>query len=99
MSISLFTSYDFNPKQKCVTLTESCSDLRSKNFDDKTASVSVASGHWLLYEDVDFHGRYFCAGPGDHDGSALFEGIGNLDTISSVRLVSNKITLFKDAGF
>src|SRR5689334_15437971 len=47
-----------------------------------------------FYEDRDFHGRYFCAAPGD-ELRRLPDGMGN--EISSVRLFgASEVTAFRD---
>lgn len=50
-----------------------------------------------FYEDSEFRGRYFCAGPGETLPS-LPNGMG--DEISSIRTFGNtRVTVFRDTGF
>lgn len=96
MSITLYEHRDFHGRK--VVLTNSHKDLNEIGFNNQASSIKVASGTWVVYQHKDFGGKCYQVSKGSYDYCDVCEGIGN-DTISSVKLVSDKITLFRDAGF
>ena len=83
MSITLYEHADFKGRE--VTLTQSTPNLKDVNdFNDIASSVRVNSGTWRLCEHVNYKGRYYDVGVGQHDIKKIEEKIGN-DLISSVQ--------------
>lgn len=96
MSITLYEHGGY--KGRKVVLTDSNRNFCEIGFNDKASSIKVTSGTWILYEHANFQGKSYQVSQGCYDCSQVSAGVGN-DTISSVKLVTNKITLFRDAGF
>ena len=93
--IKLFEHADYAGSQ--LTLTESCSNLISRNFNDKVSSVCILWGTWRLYEHVDYKGRQAEFGPGVYNIQEISAKLGN-DVLSSVQLVPS-IRLYEHAQF
>lgn len=89
--IDLFDNQNFHGEK--LTLSESASDLRAfhhainGDWNDETSSFRVASGTWVLYEDVNYGGlasREFHAG--DAIANCLDAGFPN-NWVSSVQKI------------
>ena len=86
MSIILYQDQHFRGRK--VTLTDSDTDLQKIGFNDKTSSIVVERGRWILWKDINFRGKYSMIGPGSYDIDALEQILGN-DVLSSVQKLSD----------
>lgn len=96
-SITLFEHAGFSGRD--LELHKSTPNFVPLGFNDKASSIKVASGTWIVYEHINYEGKYWEIGPGEYDIKVLHEKIGN-DVISSVKLLPLPcITLFEHKGF
>ena len=98
-SITLYENPHFAGRS--VTLNQSVNDLRFVNdFNDILSSVIVYSGHWRLYEDPNFQGKFYDVGFGAHDCNEIYPKIG-ADRVSSVQEIKRGrgITLYQNPRF
>ena len=86
MSIKLYEHWRYEGRE--VSLTDSNTNLVNIGFNDKVSSVKVESGKWILWEHIQFEGKYYIIGPGHYDVEHLKQIIGN-DKVSSVQKLSN----------
>jgi hypothetical protein len=76
--LTLFSDSNFRGQR--VTIDRDAANLSDFNFNDRTSSVVIRSGTWLLCEHANFGGRCEEFGPGEYRELPGFN-----DTISSVR--------------
>jgi Beta/Gamma crystallin len=102
-SITLYTAHNFNadlPPGKTAyshtwdhndytLLNDDLPGVGTGNWNDQASSFKITSGHWVLYEDVNFGGAHTqVLGPGDYNLNQ-FEALGiHNDKISSLQLWS-----------
>lgn len=86
MSITIYQHANY--KGKAITSDKSLPDLRLHGFNDMASSIKVNKGRFILYEHINYTGKYYTIGPGDYNISAVKLMIGN-DIISSIFKVSN----------
>lgn len=84
-SIILYDAPGFKGKE--IKLTEDTPTFSDLGFNNRTTSIKVVNGTWILYQDADFKGWYIRLSEGDYDSAYIQEKIGN-DTISSAKILN-----------
>jgi Beta/Gamma crystallin len=67
---------------RTITVTESLTDLRVQEFNDKASSVVIRKGRWQLCADINFRGSCKDLGPGEYPS---LSAMGFNDKLSSLR--------------
>ena len=83
--IFLFEHVSF--RGRTVTVYGSYSDLRKKNFNDKTSSIVVTDGRWSVYKHINFQGVSATLIPGIYPNPRAWGNVPGNDQISSVKIV------------
>ena len=95
--ITLYDNGDFTGASR--SLAASFPNLTAYNvkYDNKTSSIRVKGGTWIVYEHEEYTGKSMQLSPGEYRSEQIVNHVGD-NTISSIKLM-HKITLFQSKHF